>query len=1215
MSLDITTDFFEKALKSLAPGEHNKSQVLFLTKTAYPNTTGQMERLSRKLRSLGRLWEPSQQEHFLTRPFYPFLDMIRDNWKAPWDQLFLQSKVSPLHRDLFQSYFEQGPHLRKESVPLYLPAMDWEEKSLPLEIIAMLEMVFRELPPQILVFSQKELYSQSSMDLLFALENQPIEASLWVLAYDPPGDRKKAVEDEEQVFLYLDPWLARLLDDKNLNQELFERRVQQLFKTARDLIDFGCFLDAHHLLNRIKKVLSRADLIFSAQLSLDYDGLQGFCFYGLKEFGQALECLRTVEFQNSSDVHTDLFFQHYLNQSEYYLFRNSFDMAAKALSQARKYQDPEREDQEIQAQFLFFCNPQLFAYEGPLFETEQLEGFLQLMLEHGYFLRFFHLSLRPMVVERLAKAMGEDRMMGHLIQVLNMSRKFSHHYYESGAAATLGEIYGQKYQLEKALGYYRRALKTRNSFFSGLHVPQIYNGMGYTSLFNGDLVRAHNSFQKALNLLFHQKNYLEVVLTLINLSYTFLYAHDFNLALSSLQNAYFMSRQIHTQDLPYHSRREIYLFLSYLYFVKRNYGKASEFYYRGLGESFDSRPLVLSLQAVLQCLPIGPPISDLRKESYLQKFWEYAEKDVLKSHYASLSLQIIALQKEYRLPLDPLKWWEKSYHLIQDYSVLILAKSRFADFELWKKDGFQIRPTVHLTANQKLKETLMFREAAQARMLMKLEKRIQEISLLNQIHQRILNNFHIEAFLTQVKDLIYRNFVCDHIFIYLDPLVFPIQSFEILTALEDLDPWIQKLFQSKKNNRDFFLISPHSLLPRKVYSFGYYPIVHENKSYGRMMIIDSEAAEEHLTQEDHHFLTVLADQISAGVALFHQNRELENRTTELMMAKEQVETSLKNLEKSQFHLIQSEKASAIGQLVAGVAHEINSPLGAVKSMANTLRAQIKELMSEAPGVSAQVQKRWRSLARDFLTESSGSRLSTKEERALRKSWEEVLAGKDEDLAEKLVELGWTPGSKVYARWSGSPGALSFGYQLSHIKKMVTVIRDAVRRAQKIAFALKSFTQGSQQQEPRAVSLPEGINTVLTLYRNRMKAGVSLNLEWEGNPQVLGVPEEINQVWTNLIQNALQAMDYKGELRISILESEEGITVEIQDSGPGVSTLLRERIFEPFFTTKKEGEGTGLGLHICKQIVERHQGSLLLTEGKGGGALFKVSFPSYKGAGQ
>jgi C4-dicarboxylate-specific signal transduction histidine kinase len=121
--------------------------------------------------------------------------------------------------------------------------------------------------------------------------------------------------------------------------------------------------------------------------------------------------------------------------------------------------------------------------------------------------------------------------------------------------------------------------------------------------------------------------------------------------------------------------------------------------------------------------------------------------------------------------------------------------------------------------------------------------------------------------------------------------------------------------------------------------------------------------------------------------------QLENRAVELMFAKEQVENSLKDLEKSQFHLIQTEKASAIGQLVAGVAHEINSPLGAVKSMAGNLRQQVKDLLFKSPELGDPLRRNWRSIARDFIKESTMTGLSTREERKLRRQWEGILGGR------------------------------------------------------------------------------------------------------------------------------------------------------------------------------------------------------------------------------
>jgi signal transduction histidine kinase len=619
---------------------------------------------------------------------------------------------------------------------------------------------------------------------------------------------------------------------------------------------------------------------------------------------------------------------------------------------------------------------------------------------------------------------------------------------------------------------------------------------------------------------------------------------------------------------------------------------------------------VISLQNALLCMEVGGTISHLRKKFYLNQFWKLADRDPVQIHFAALSLQLLSLNEKEDLGLDGKGWWIKNQALIKKYKYPALKSYSTMTFSHWAKRGFPLDSPLLKKKSSQLKETLIFREAQQARMVLNLEKRVQEISLINQIHQRILHNKHIEAFLLQVKDLIFRNFVCDQIQVYLDPRHFTPHSLEILTSLEDLEPWIRNIFYQKGDRKKVFILSPHSDLPRKIASFGYFPFLHEGTLFGGIMITDLEATEERLTVDDGDFLSIVADQISAGVALFFQNMQLENRAVELMFAKEQVENSLKDLEKSQFHLIQTEKASAIGQLVAGVAHEINSPLGAVKSMAGNLRQQVKDLLFKSPELGDPLRRNWRSIARDFIKESTMTGLSTREERKLRRQWEGILVGKPnaEDLAEKLVEMGWQPGNQEFKKWGNESRLLEFGYSVSQIKKMVTVIGDAVRRAQKIVFALKSFTQGSDQANSQPVSLPEGINTVLTLYRNRLKAGVELELDWEGHPTVQGVPEELGQVWTNLIQNALQAMDNHGKLKI-IIREEEKTTVIIEDSGPGVPPLLRERIFEPFFTTKKEGEGTGLGLHICKQIIERHQGEIWIGQGAEG-AKFCVALPRH-----
>jgi tetratricopeptide (TPR) repeat protein len=130
-------------------------------------------------------------------------------------------------------------------------------------------------------------------------------------------------------------------------------------------------------------------------------------------------------------------------------------------------------------------------------------------------------------------------------------------------------LLGFEKDLASSLRYFKKGLRIREEKLGGSFLPQILNGLGYTCMINGDLLKAYNYFQRALNLLFKQKNHMEVVMTLINLGYTSLYGQQFNAALQFFQSAFQLSRQLQTGDIPYHSRREIYLFVSYLYFFKK----------------------------------------------------------------------------------------------------------------------------------------------------------------------------------------------------------------------------------------------------------------------------------------------------------------------------------------------------------------------------------------------------------------------------------------------------------------------------------------------------------------------------------------------------------------------------------------------------------------------------------------------------------------------
>lgn len=131
--------------------------------------------------------------------------------------------------------------------------------------------------------------------------------------------------------------------------------------------------------------------------------------------------------------------------------------------------------------------------------------------------------------------------------------------------------------------------------------------------------------------------------------------------------------------------------------------------------------------------------------------------------------------------------------------------------------------------------------------------------------------------------------------------------------------------------------------------------------------------------------------------------------------------------------------------------------------------------------------------------------------------------------------------------------------------------------------------------------------VLTIYHNLLKQGIEVIKNYGKVPAILCYPEEVNQVWTNLIHNAIQAMNNKGKLEIAVAEQNQHVVVILTDSGCGIPDKILARIFEPFFTTKPAGEGNGLGLDIVRRIVDKHQGKIEV-ESEPGRTTFSVWLP-------
>ncbi|PKQ67224.1 GAF domain-containing protein [Raineya orbicola] len=390
----------------------------------------------------------------------------------------------------------------------------------------------------------------------------------------------------------------------------------------------------------------------------------------------------------------------------------------------------------------------------------------------------------------------------------------------------------------------------------------------------------------------------------------------------------------------------------------------------------------------------------------------------------------------------------------------------------------------------------------------------------------------------------------------------PADVFAIRQGIASLKSFYQEIYNYSKSGRGYWLgINITPLFDEQNNLTGFIAI-ESDITERKQVEIELQNALEKARRAEEDMRALAEAQLEANERLMMAEKQLKETLELEKKQKEELDRLVAQLKETQGQLVHNEKMASLGQLTAGIAHEINNPINFVYNGIDTLKISLDDLM--------EIVKKYNEL--------------------------DSANGNKEEIIQQAKEL---------------KEQLGFEELTQDIEHLVADIKKGAIRTMEIVKGLRIFSR-LDEEERKMANIKEALESTLILLNNKMKGRIEVKKYYdETMPEILCYPGQLNQVFMNILNNAIQAIpeDRKdGEITIYTENQAENVIIRIKDNGVGMSEQVKRRIFEPFFTTKPVGVGTGLGLSITFGIIEKHGGQIFVNSEEGKGTEFVIQLP-------